>query len=401
MIVPQCDMSRFDIEERMRAVKVLKFGGTSFLTLKDYDAKANYLHNRIKQKKEKLVVVVSGMAGTTGRLQEAAYSINENPAAKFKDSLLATAEIVGMNFLAIALSKLNYKVDILDGYKNGIFTDNNYTDANILLLDEKNISELIRKNDVIVVAGGQGLSRCGNISMLGRNSSDLTAIVLAQMLNVKECEIYSDIPGIYTSDPYIVPDARLIPALNFKQCENIGIHGAKILHYSAVKWAHEKNIKIQCKSFDETEISGTFIGGDCTQPIVVPSDKLILFGFENKRDADAFVAAIASVDLSKYFLFEHEQYVVVAFNQLPIETINTYLKCMKKGEILSEKSLITVHYSESNIEYHVVPKEELNEKSVEMHEELYEPISCSKINDRNKKKSALSHLIVRSRNDMS
>jgi len=225
---------------------VLKFGGSSFLELADYREVARYVDARATDRR--VVVVVSGMSGTTGRLLESALSIDPDLAPEVQDQLLATAEMVSAGFLRAALDAEGCPAIELYAPQLGISSDGNATRARIRSIDPEPLLRAMARHRVVVVAGGQATGPDGRITMLGRNSSDLTAVALAAALGLDRCEIFSDVPGVFTADPYLVPEARLLPALSYEQCVQMSRSGAKVLHGASVAVGRAAGVAIVCRA---------------------------------------------------------------------------------------------------------------------------------------------------------
>jgi aspartate kinase len=228
-------------------VAVLKFGGSSFVELSDYQRVAGYLAGRIADGCSALVVV-SGMSGTTGRLLEAARAIDPALQPEVQDQILATAEVVSASFLRAALAAAGCSATDLWAPQLGITGTGPAANAQIAGIDPAPVTAALASHQVVVVAGGQAVRPDGRIVMLGRNSSDLTAVALAAMLGVPACEVFSDVPGVYTADPHIVPSATLMSRVSYAQCAAMAASGAKVLHTGSVLAARAARLRITCRS---------------------------------------------------------------------------------------------------------------------------------------------------------
>jgi aspartate kinase len=270
-------------------INVLKFGGSSFLGNDDYVKVARYLGKRARETSSRLVVVVSGMSGTTGNLQKAGLALNPNIPPRTLDLLLAPAEMVSVGLLETALSR-EMAVTSLNGFQLGIVTDDTFTRARIVDFSPLPLRRALRDHQVVVVAGGQAVTRDGRLTMLGRNSSDLTAVAVAQALEARHCEIFSDVCGVYTSDPYLVANTALLPEIPHQTCAEMSRSGAKVLYFGAVEQAASRGTRIVCKSLLEgdRELVGTVVGAGRPAAVVVPSTQLQLVqlpGQEERRRA--------------------------------------------------------------------------------------------------------------------
>lgn len=266
---------------------VLKFGGSSFLKLDDYCRVALQIARRRAQSDHKIVVVVSAMSGTTGNLKTAMLDVNNRAPQSALDAALATGEMLSACLMEAAISRLDITVTSLCGYSLGIHTNSDFGRASIEEVDSTPILNALENNDVVIVTGGQAIDRSGRLTMLGRNSSDLTAVVIAAALKCSSCEIYSDVCGVYTADPYIVPGARLIPELTYGAIAQMSRHGAKVLHHRAVEYAEQHRVSIICKSLEGgSETIGTHVGqaGEIHSVVVARDAKLLCYGNASDRD---------------------------------------------------------------------------------------------------------------------
>ncbi|MER9282291.1 uridylate kinase [Mesorhizobium sp. M0522] len=241
---------------------VLKFGGSNFLDRQDYSRVAGHIADRLAAGAKKIVAVVSAMSGTTGNLRAVMLDVNKQASPSSLDAALATGEMLSTCLLEAAVSRLGIPVLSLNGYSLGIRTNSDFGRASLDTTDPKPILAALQEHDVVVVAGGQAIDSFGRLTMLGRNSSDLTTIVIASMLGEKYCEIYSDVSGVYTADPYLVPGAQLIPEIGYGAISQMSRHGAKVLHHRAVNYAEKHAVTIVCKSLTgDGAVTGTIVTG--------------------------------------------------------------------------------------------------------------------------------------------
>lgn len=269
----------------MKKNRIFKFGGSSFPALESYHEIAQYLKQRLNEDTEKAVVVVSAMSGTTGRLLETGLKLNPKMTLEITDSLLATGEMVAACLMRSALDAIGVSTMHLTGYQVGIHSDSKYTRAEILAIDSSPILKCFHSCDIVVVAGGQATNTNGRLTMLGRNSSDLTAVALASALRLSECEIFSDVPGVYTADPYLIPEARLIKRISHDSVISMSTCGAKVLHHGSVRYAKNYGIRILCRGTKDKEI-GTIIGSSHRAKTVVLNEKIIAMRFNSTAARD-------------------------------------------------------------------------------------------------------------------
>lgn len=236
---------------------VQKYGGTSVGTLERIDAVAERV---IKSAKEghQLVVVVSAMSGVTNTLIEQAEYFSKNPNGKDMDMLLSSGERVTSALLSIALNKRGYPSLAFSGRKAGIVTDSVSTKARISYIDTQEITKALNEGKIVIVAGFQGVDKEGNVTTLGRGGSDLSAVAVAGALKADLCEIYTDVDGVYTTDPRIEPKAKKLDKISYEEMLELASLGAKVLQNRSVELAKKLNVKLVTRSsFNDNE--GTMI----------------------------------------------------------------------------------------------------------------------------------------------
>ncbi len=239
------------------AVFVYKFGGTSVGSVERIKAVAE----KIKKSREQgnhIVAVVSAMSGETNRLTGLAKEIQSNPNNREMDVLLSTGEQVTMALLSMALHDVNCPACSYTGAQVKILTDSMHTKARIREIDDVKIKQDLDNGLVVVVAGFQGIDEEGNITTLGRGGSDTTAVALATALKADECHIYTDVDGVYTTDPRVEPKARKLDKITFEEMLEMASLGSKVLQIRAVEFAGKYNVALRVlSSFEEGE--GTLI----------------------------------------------------------------------------------------------------------------------------------------------
>lgn len=243
-----------------REIVVMKFGGTS---VGSPDKIKNVAERVIRAKNDgkDIVVVVSAMGDTTDNLIDLAGKICEVPSKREMDMLLSTGEQISIALLAMCIQSKGYECISLTGNQAGIVTDEVFSNAKIIHINNARILKEIKGGKIIIVAGFQGVTADGDISTLGRGGSDTTAVALAAALNAAYCEIYTDVDGVYTADPNIVPEARKISELSYDEMLETASSGAKVLHLRAVEFAKNHNVVLSVKSsFNNNE--GTWVMDD-------------------------------------------------------------------------------------------------------------------------------------------
>ncbi|PTP71658.1 aspartate kinase [Vibrio splendidus] len=245
---------------------VQKFGGTSVGSIERIHHVAEKIIEA-KNEGNQIVVVVSAMSGETNRLVNLATQVDSVPNARELDVLLTAGEQVSMALLAMTLHKLGYEATSMTGYQAKIHTDSNHNNAAIERIDTAPIQALLDDDQIVIVAGFQGVNAKGDITTLGRGGSDTTAVALAGALQAKECQIYTDVDGVYSCDPRVVKQSKKLDTLDFPSMEEMARRGAKVLHLPCVQHAWRHNVPLRVlSSFEEGE--GTLIAGnDCLNDI--------------------------------------------------------------------------------------------------------------------------------------
>lgn len=237
---------------------VQKYGGTSVGTPERIRAVARRVA-RYKSLGHKIVVVVSAMSGETNRLIGLAREIMAEPDPRELDVIVSTGEQVTIGMTTLALIELGIKAKSYTGSQVKILTDDAHTKARILKIDHHNIQEDLDQGYVLVVAGFQGVDEQDNITTLGRGGSDTTGVALAAALKADECQIYTDVDGIYTTDPRVVPEAKKLDSITFEEMLEMASLGSKVLQIRAVEFAGKYKVKLRVLSSFEEEGDGTLI----------------------------------------------------------------------------------------------------------------------------------------------
>lgn len=226
---------------------VQKYGGTSVGSLERIDAVANRVIESVKQGHQ-LVVVVSAMSGVTNTLIEQAQYFSSNPNGKDMDMLLSSGERVTSALLSIALNEKGFNAISFSGRKAGIITDSVFTKARISYIDSDAIKKALNEGKIVVIAGFQGVDKDGNVTTLGRGGSDLSAVAIAGALNADLCEIYTDVDGVYTTDPRIEPKAKKLDKISYEEMLELASLGAKVLQNRSVELAKKLNVNLVTRS---------------------------------------------------------------------------------------------------------------------------------------------------------
>jgi aspartate kinase len=261
---------------------VQKYGGTSMGSPERIREVARRVH-RFVQEGHQLVVVVSAMSGETNRLLGLAREVNPDADARELDVIASTGEQVTIGLLSIALHKLGLKAKSYTGFQVPIRTDSAYAKARILAIEEANMRRDLEADHVVVVAGFQGIDAGGNITTLGRGGSDTTGVALAAALKADECQIYTDVDGVYTTDPRIVPEARRLRTVTFEEMLELASLGSKVLQIRSVEFAGKYQVKLRVLS-SFTDVGSTDMGTLITFEEEENMEQAIISGIAFNRD---------------------------------------------------------------------------------------------------------------------
>ncbi|WP_054953120.1 aspartate kinase [Flaviflexus massiliensis] len=236
---------------------VQKYGGSS---VSDAEALKRVARRIVDTKKagNDVVVVVSAMGDTTDELLDLASQVTDNPPAREMDILLTAGERVSMSLLAMAVNELGVPAHAYTGQQAGLRTDNQYGKASIVGIVPERIARDVKDGSVAIIAGFQGVNELNDVTTLGRGGSDTTAVALAAAMHADVCEIYTDVDGLFSADPRIVPSAHRIQSLDYEETLELAGQGAKILHLRAVEFARKYNVPLHVRS-SFSELEGTWI----------------------------------------------------------------------------------------------------------------------------------------------
>lgn len=245
----------------MRNLVVQKFGGTS---VADTDKIKNVANSVIREKKlgNDVVVVVSAMGHTTDYLMKMAKDISKVPSSRELDMLLSTGEGVSIALLSMAIQAQGYDAVSMNAMQIGIITENVHTKARIIDIKTDKLNKYLSEGKIIVVAGFQGVTEDGEITTLGRGGSDTSAVAIASALNAIRCDIYTDVEGVYTTDPRIVPNASKLDVVTYDEMLELASVGANVLHPRSVETAKQFNMPLRVRSSFNLENLGTLIKGE-------------------------------------------------------------------------------------------------------------------------------------------
>jgi aspartate kinase len=231
----------------MSEIVVMKFGGTSVADAERIKRAAR----RIVEKRDaghSVVAVLSARGKTTDELIAMAEEVSEHPDAREMDMLLSTGERISCALCAMAINDLGHRAISLTGSQAGIKTDTSHTKARIVEVRADRVRAALGQDHIVLVAGFQGVSTSDDVTTLGRGGSDTTAVAVAAALGAAECEIYTDVPGVFSADPRIVPDARKLDLVSFEEMLEMAASGAGVLQLRSVEYARNHGVRIHCRS---------------------------------------------------------------------------------------------------------------------------------------------------------
>jgi len=240
------------------SIIVQKFGGTSVANPERIQAAANIAIKTFNQGYQ-VVIVVSAMSGETNKLIKLCEEMMPSPELREYDSIVSTGEQVTSGLMSLSLINLGFKAKSYSGHQVKIETDNAHSKARIVNIEDTNLKKDLKNGFIAVVAGFQGVDKEGNITTLGRGGSDTTAVALAAALKAKECQIYTDVDGIYTTDPRVVPEAKKIKSINFEEMLEMASLGSKVLQTRSVEFAGKYKVKLRVLSSFSPNNEGTEI----------------------------------------------------------------------------------------------------------------------------------------------
>ena len=267
---------------------VQKFGGSSVANLERLELVSEHIIEEVK-KGNKVVVVVSAQGKTTDRLISEEAEITENPDRREHDVLVSTGEQITIAKLAMLLIKKKYKAVSLTGWQIPIVTNSEFSNSRVRYIHNQTINDYLNSGNIVIVAGFQGVDESGNITTFGRGGSDTTAVALAASLKAEKCDIYTDVDGVYTSDPRIVNDVKKLKSISYDEMLEMSSMGAKVLHNRCVEIGKKYKVPIYVKSTFEKNSIGTLVNNKNLEDLVINGvtkddyiSRITIVGLENK-----------------------------------------------------------------------------------------------------------------------
>ena len=241
---------------------VQKFGGSSVANVERVRHVAQIITDTYA-KGNSVIAVVSAQGDTTDDLIAKAEEINPGASRREMDVLLSTGEQISMSLLAMAIEQMGYPVISLTGWQAGFLTESTHRNARIKKINTERLQNELDKKNIVIVAGFQGLNRYDDITTLGRGGSDTSAVAIAAALKADKCEIYTDVDGVYTTDPRIVPNAHKLDEITYDEMLELATCGANVLHNRSVEMAKKYSVKMEVRSSIHSDVPGTIVKEVC------------------------------------------------------------------------------------------------------------------------------------------
>ena len=298
----------------MSSTIVMKFGGTSVADAERIKRAARRIVAQ-RENGKRVVAVLSARGKTTDELLAMAEEVSPNPDPRELDMLLSTGERISCALCAMAINDLGHRAISLTGSQAGIVTDTSHTKARIIDVRANRIRDALEEDLIVLVAGFQGVSTSYDVTTLGRGGSDTTAVALAAAIGAEVCEIYTDVAGVFTADPRIVPAARKLPFVSFEEMLEMAASGAKVLQLRSVEYARTHGVRIHCRSSFEDAPGTVVLGEDETmeQPLITAvthsSDeaRITLLGVPDRPGAAAAIfTALADANCNVDTIIQNE-----------------------------------------------------------------------------------------------
>src|SRR5436309_9458823 len=292
----------------------MKFGGTSVADAERIKRAARRMV-RAREEGHRVVAVLSARGQTTDELIAMAEEVSPRPDPREMDMLLSTGERISCALCAMAINDLGHRAISLTGSQAGIVTDTSHTRARILDVRAERIREALAEGSVVLVAGFQGVSTSYDVTTLGRGGSDTTAVALAAAIEAEVCEIYTDVAGVFTADPRIVPGARKLPYVSFEEMLEMAASGAKVLQLRSVEYARTHGVRMHCRSSFEDTPGTVVLGEDETMehPLITAvthsteEARITLLGVPDRPGAAASIfRALADANCHLDTIIQHE-----------------------------------------------------------------------------------------------
>lgn len=346
---------------------VLKFGGSLLAELEGYAEVARYVAARVTVDAKPVVVVVSAMSGTTGKLQEVLDEVAPHASAHVSTMLLTSGETVSVALLAGALEEIGMPARAMWSGEAGVFATGLPDRPTLITVNPVPLREALRRSPVVIIPGGSAYEGDGRTVMLGRNSSDLTAVAVAAALETEVCELFSNVPGICSADPYKVANTSTLPEINYADAKRMSRSGAKAVNEAAVVWAERTGTVLCCRPFPVDSGKSTTVG-----PNIAPVDAVILnskeavWSFTSAERRDMAEAALVADGVA----FTRVEHLGVPY----LMVSDTTLTCEGRPgapQAHPDLCLLSTLHREGGVDEVLLPKEEAGARIQEIHDLLY------------------------------
>ena len=350
------------------SIIIQKFGGSSVANLEKLKLVSEHIIKE-KNKGNKVVVVVSAQGKTTDKLISEEKEISENPDRREHDVLVSTGEQITIAKLSMLLIESGYKTVSLTGWQIPIITNSEFNNSKIRYINNNKIEEYLNADNIVVVAGFQGVDENGNITTLGRGGSDTTAVALAASLRAERCDIFTDVDGVFTSDPRIVEDVKKLSDISYEEMLEMASMGAKVLHNRCVEIGQKYNVPIYVKSTFEKDSIGTLVSHKNLEDLVIRG-----------VTKDDYISRITIVGLENRIGKTYELFKILANNEINVDVI-----VQSFGEYITKDIAFTVKMNDLNRTLKVLNdnKESLNIKDI-LHTENLSKVSIIGVGIANK-----------------
>lgn len=348
---------------------VQKFGGSSVADLKKLDLVAEHIIDEV-DKNNRVVVVVSAQGKTTDKLIFEESEITKDPVKREHDVLVSVGEQITIAKLTMVLQEKGYKAISLTGWQIPIVTNNEHANGRIRYIHKETILDLLNSGNIVVVAGFQGINENNEIVTLGRGGSDTTAVAIAAALNADKCDIYTDVDGVFTADPRIVPDSKKIKSICYEEMLELASQGAKVLHNRCVEVAEKYNVPLYVKSTFEKESIGT----------LVKNQKNLEDLFINGVTKDDYISRITVAGIDNQIGRTYQLFKLLSENKINVDVI-----VQSFGEHITKDIAFTVKMTDLNKTLQVLEenKELLHAKQI-LHSENLSKVSIIGVGIANK-----------------
>lgn len=289
---------------------VQKFGGTSVANAERVRHVAQIITDTY-EKGNAVIAVVSAQGDTTDDLIAKAAEISDKPSSREMDVLLSTGEQISMSLLAMAIEKLGYPVISLTGWQAGFLTESTHKNARIKKINTERLQNELDKKNIVIVAGFQGINRYDDITTLGRGGSDTSAVAIAAAMKADKCEIYTDVDGVYTTDPRIVPHAHKLDEITYDEMLELATCGANVLHNRSVEMAKKYSVKLEVRSSIHSDVPGTEVKEVCKV------EKMLIKGVAMDND----VTRISIIEVPDHPGIAFKIFSALAANKINVDII--------------------------------------------------------------------------------